>query len=218
MRNVAMLRTMTRTLAALLARPAFPVLLTITLALAGCGFSLAPTPDPTVFFVLSPVESAEPQRQQSSIHVGLGPISLPEYTAETKIVRRTGEASVDYIPMAQWAEPVEDGFSRALLQDLIGHLGSPYVVMYPWYATRELNLSIPVNVVRFETAHDGSAVLTARWRVEEISTRRLIVSRESRIVEPAAGPGTDAVVAALNRAIDRLAREMSTTLLSLRRQ
>ncbi|HYB98953.1 MAG TPA: PqiC family protein [Candidatus Limnocylindrales bacterium] len=190
----------------------------LNLSVAGCGFSLAPTPDPTAFYVLSPIDHADTPPSQSTLRVGIGPISLPEYTAETKIARRSGEASIDYIPLAQWAEPVEEGFSRALMQNLISRIGSPYVVRYPWYATQDAMLAVPVDVVRFEPTTDGRAVLVARWRIEDALTRRLLVSHESRIEEPVGGHDTAATVAALNRAIDRLAADIARAIADVPRK
>lgn len=185
------------------------VLIASTLA-AGCTF-LRPTPDTSRYFALSSTDSLPPpppERRRPDIHIGLGPISLPGYLDAQGIVRSGSGGSLDYIPGAFWAEPVSDGFARALLYRTEARIGTSHGVAFPWYSTTRVDLKIPVNVLRFEATADGRAVLVARWSVERTSDGKVVASAQS-VFEENAGSDPAAIVDALSRCLDNLAEAIA---------
>jgi uncharacterized lipoprotein YmbA len=83
------------------------------------------------------------------------------------------------------------------------------IVMFPWRGTvaRAIQYQVVVAVVRFDGRPDGDITLDTRWRIlgrdgDELAFRR------STVVEAAAGPGYERMVAAMARALVALGREM----------
>ena len=85
------------------------------------------------------------------------------------------------------------------------------IALFPWTGPRSIQYQILVDVIRFDGALGGSAVLEARWRILDADRKEL---REGRFVvsEPAGGPGYPALVGAMSRSLGALSREVAAAL------
>jgi uncharacterized lipoprotein YmbA len=181
--------------------------LVLAMSLAcGCSF-LRAAPDTSKYFALSSTADssvAVSDTKRPDVHFGLGPISLPGYLDAQAVVRAGAGGSVEYIPHAFWAEPLSDGFARALLYRTETRIGTPHGVAFPWYSTTRVDWKIPVNVLKFEATADGRAILVARWSVERASDGAIVAGAQSSF-EESAGSDPALIVDALSRCVDRLA-------------
>lgn len=178
--------------------------------LGGCSI-LRAGPDDSRYFVLSSMDAtaaASPGRTRADIHFGLGPVKLPGYLDTQALVRSAPNGSIDYIPNAFWAEPLSDGFSRALLYRTGARIGTTHGIAFPWYATTRVDWKVRVDVLRFEATTDGRAVLVARWAVVRASDGQTVAGAES-VFEETAGSDPVLVVDALSRCVDRLAETIA---------
>ncbi|HEX5633725.1 MAG TPA: PqiC family protein [Gemmatimonadales bacterium] len=176
----------------------------LLLGAAGC-LSLKPQPDPARFYVLS-ATVPEPSARQPGTLVGLGPVTVPGYLRASQLVTRYGPNELDLHETARWGEPFGTMAARVLLDDLERALGAEQGVLYPWTRTLAPSPVIEVAFERFERDSAGAAILDARWRVRAGGTAR---TGATSLVEPAEGVGNDAAVAALSRALGRLAEEIA---------
>jgi len=186
------------------------VMLAVTLA-TGCSI-LRAAPDKSRYFVLSSTDAAAaaaPARARSDIHFGLGPVKLPGYLDTQALVRSNAGGSIEYVPNTFWAEPISDGFARALLYRTGARIGTPHAVAFPWYSTTRVDWKVPVDVLRFEATVDGRAVLVARWSVTRVSDGKVVAGAES-VFEETAGDDPVLIVDALSRCVDRLADAIAT--------
>ena len=188
------------------------VMITASLA-SGCSI-LRAGPDKSRFFVLSSTDAAtvaKPARIHSDLHFGLGPVKLPGYL-DTQALMRSGQGgSIEYVANAFWAEPLDDGFARALLYRTGARVGTSHAIAFPWYATTRVDWKVPVDVLRFEATADGHAVLVARWSVMRKSDGEVVASAES-VLEETAGDDPVLIVDALSRCVDRLADAIAVAL------
>jgi len=188
------------------------VLLVISLG-SGCSV-LRAAPDNSRFFALSSTSApsvATPARSRPDIHFGLGPVKLPGYLDTQAFVRSSRDGSIEYVTDAYWAEPLGNGFSRALLYRTGSRVGTSHAVAYPWYATTRVDWKVPVDVLRFEATEGGRAVLVARWSVAR-SSDDVVVAGAELVCEEAAGSDPTMIVDALSRCVDRLAEVIATAL------
>ena len=179
--------------------------------LAGCG--LGARPDRSRFFTLAPLgpdEFATAPAGKLDVSLGLGPIVFPGYLDRMSLVRRTHANEIAISAFDRWAEPLGEAFRTTLQQNLVGLLGTPRVVLYPWQRTERPELAIDVVVLRFEATETGDADVAAQWHVVRVADGAVLVARTSRIEELAGGADTDAAVAALSRALGGLSREIAT--------
>src|SRR3954454_16512640 len=81
------------------------------LPLAGC--SLRGQPPPTHLYVLTALPQSEraatPGIASSDI-LGVGPVTLPQYTDRAQIVTGSTNPELNRAPFEQWAEPLDTNF------------------------------------------------------------------------------------------------------------
>lgn len=174
---------------------------------AGC---LGPKPDPTRFFVLSPVASPSGQAPAGATPtLGVGPVRLPDYLDQTAIVTRVTDQEVDFVSSARWAERPSTMVTRVVAGNLSTRTGGREVVLHPWPVDRQPAVTAAIEFTRLEVTRAGTAVLRAQWRVQEGERVR---TGFTAIDEAAADTTMDARVAALNRALGRLSDEVAAAI------
>ncbi len=182
---------------------------------AGCALPTGRS-DPSTFFALTATESPDGcPPGAADVSLGLGPVTIPGYLDRPQLVQRIGANELRIAELARWAEPLREGIVRALQQDLVAACAARHVTLYPWTSSAQVRLTVAVDVLRFEPNPNGDAELVAGWSVRDLVHGRVLVVRESRLVEPVKGAGGGAEVAALSRTLDRLAREVAATLVAL---
>lgn len=197
---------MTSTAVSLLRKTGPLVVVPLLLVPAAC---LGPQADPSSFFVLSPAAVSSTGSAPLAATVGVGPISLPGYLERSEIAIRETEHRLTYAATDRWAEPLRDNLTRVFGRDLVRLLQPDHLAFHPWYASEGVEYGVAVDVTRFEADGDGASVtLEATWRVEVVGGGA-VLRRSSVIREESEGPGTEASVAALSRALARLAEDVA---------
>jgi uncharacterized lipoprotein YmbA len=182
----------------------------------GCSF-LQPQPDPTQFFVLTPLAVSSPGHATTNdLLVGIGPITVPEYLDRTNIVRRFAPNRVAISELEWWAEPLDTSLLRVLGDNLSVRLGTPAVLRYPWPLLMKPAYSVAINFSRFDILSTERVHLAARWVVRGGQPRRALLTRESSIEKTPAGPSTGEAVTALSEALDDLSAEIASAIQTLR--
>jgi uncharacterized lipoprotein YmbA len=156
--------------------------------------------------------TAERSGTARPLRIGLGPVTLPSYLSSAQLVTRIDPTRVDYADLDRWAAPLAKQFIRTLGDDLGTALGTSGVTLFPWYAGTPLDLTVAVTVLAFETDAAGVARLQATWDVRATGAAAGAYQGRSTITEPAASSGWDAAVAALSRAVGRLAEEIAAAI------
>jgi len=173
-------------------------LLLALVVLAGC---LGPRPDPSAFFLLSPVA---PSAGAAAVPVtlGVGPVTIPGYLDRPQIVVRVSDNELSLSEVDRWAEPLLENISRTLEENLARLLPGSSFVAYPWYSFEAPDFAVALDVGRFEADASGAVRLEAEWR---LSGEEGVVDRGAvQIDEMAASPDRAATVAAQSRALAEL--------------
>lgn len=170
-------------------------------------YVLTEMPDPTT------AASAEPGRGAA---VGVGPVSLPGYLDRLQIVTRRG-AELHFAEFDRWGEPLSEGVPRAIAAHLAAILATDRVVMFPWAAGRTIEYQVVIDVTRFDGVARGDVLLQARWRVLGPDRKELAL-RSSSVREATGEAGYAALVAAMNRSLGTLSREIADSVKGLRAQ
>jgi uncharacterized lipoprotein YmbA len=185
-------------------RPAARVVASVVLLLcAGCSYLLGTNRQPPKLFVLSATPTTTTQKLPPGMILGLGPVDLPGYLDRRGIVRRIApnqlEASVNDV----WAEPLGTNFKAVLEQNLRLRIPGVPIRTFPWTQGATPMLAVGVEVVQFEATPAGTVELLARWALRRPRAGGVIVSRDS------AGPGTEAVVAAMSSLLGSLSDQIA---------
>ena len=199
--------------------------LAASIGLASCAVS-----DPTQFYTLAPAgnRSTAPRATASTqrstvpgtgtVGIGVGPVILPGYLDRSQIVTRTSADQVELSMFHRWAEPLEEGISRILAEEIGARVPTERIVTFPWrgVVARTIQYQVVVAVLRFDGRPGGDVTLDARWRIlgrdgDELALRR------STVIEAAAGRGYESLVAAMTRALVTLGQEIAAEIKAMPR-
>ncbi len=186
---------------------------------AGC-LPLAPQPDRSKLFILSPLtESSVPVSTSAGstanppVTVGIGPIDFPDYLRRPEVVTQTSTNELDLSDEKRWGEPLDKNFARVLSENISKLLNTQQIEKYPWPVRTHIDYQIEVDVQRFETTSDGQSQLIARWIIKDGAGKDLYASETSASTPVSAGePGASA---ALSSDLATLSREVAARITEL---
>lgn len=196
------------------------------LLVAGC--LPKPHSDTTRYYVLtadpttsSAASSLQPLSTPEQPLLGLGPVELPGYLDRSELVSRPESNRLQLAEEDRWGEPLLDGFRRVLRQDLEELLDIDRIVPHPFDVRSPPQLVLAVDVRRFEAAGSAArrAELVARWTLRTGREGRVLARDRTIVHEPIArNGGRGAEVAALSRALSRLAFTLASAVRLARSQ
>jgi uncharacterized lipoprotein YmbA len=189
-------------------------LVLLAVALAGCG-----TSQPTRYYLLS---AGAPDTAQVSarpeLTIGVGPIVLPPYLDRRELVSRASSNELNVAVYDQWAEPLEENFSRVVREDLGQWLATDRIIRLPVKRSLRSALTMDYQVVivvrQFEKTPDGSVVLNARWIIMDNDKNELML-RRSEYRQTPAGNDYAAQAAAQSQVLGRLSEEVAAAIIEL---
>ena len=195
--------------------------------LAGCGSILAPRPDPSKFYLLTPTSetagaAATPAAPTAptangNFTLGLGPVKLPPYLDRVEVVTRAAPNRLELSKTDRWGESLPNNFTSVLVRDLSADVGTQRIVAFPWYNTTHVDLQVQVDVYRFETDAQGTAQLTAKWTISDGTDKNLVLySAESNLTQTSKPGDTTEAAAALSRTVSDLSREIANMVQQMR--
>ncbi len=174
----------------------------LALALAGCH-----SPDPTLY-TLVPLSGAANSAPAGT--VALARMEVAHYLDRPQIVRRHDAYALATDDTRRWAEPLDEMVPRVLVAELSGRLPAMRIALTASGMLGEAQKTLAVSIERFDEDPDGTVVLDARWSVRGASGEGPLDSAEIR--ERVAGDGTDALVAAMSRALAQLSDRIAAAL------
>jgi uncharacterized lipoprotein YmbA len=187
---------------------------------AGCS-PLAPQPDRSKFFILSPLTDASRPVSTSAgaitnspLTVGIGPIDFPDYLRRLEVVTQTSTNELDLSDEKRWGEPLDKNFARVLSENISKLLNTQQIEKYPWPVRTHIDYQIEVDVQRFETTSDGQSQLIARWIIKDGAGKDLCASETTASAPVSAGETGES--AALSNDLATLSREVAARVTELR--
>jgi uncharacterized lipoprotein YmbA len=135
----------------------------LVLASAGC-VSLKRTPEARFFVLESLVEAGPaPLGEAPTAVIGVEAVRLPGHLARPQIVTWTAKNELAIDEFVRWAEPLEDGITRTLQEDLATLLPDTMIVRRPWSGDTETRCRVRVSLRVFGLQRDGMVKLEGRW-------------------------------------------------------
>jgi hypothetical protein len=136
---------------------------------------------------------------------------MPGYLDRIQIVTRRGRDEIELGEFDLWSDPLKDGATRVLGQNLAALLRENRVAVLPRRSSEPVKYAVAVDVARFEGVGGGDVALEARWRITGGDGTELTV-RRSTFSEATGAPGYGALVAAMSRALGALSRDIATAI------
>ena len=196
-------------------RIAGPVLALVALAdLGACS-----TTAPPRFYTLSStrqVANASAAAETGGLEAStstllVGAIEIPQTLDRPQLVRRSGINKIDVAEYDRWAEPLDAMMRRTLAEDLAALLPKSRVLASTLPAV-PIDQTLVVAIARLEADNAGMVTLDAQWFVLAGRDPAPRLSRRATIAEPAASGESEAVVAAMSKALANFAREVADAL------
>src|SRR5215813_14942946 len=185
------------------------ILATNTFCVSSC--STAPS---IRLYVLTSLTRVEPVTQATGMRgvaIGVGPVELPQYVNRPQIVTRYNSPELQSSYAAQWAEPLQDGFTRVLAENLSLLLATDRVAIFPW-KTFTPEYQVVVEVTHFLGQTGGEVSLVALWSILNKDGREALVSKKSSFRESTGSSEYEALAAAMSRTVVALSRDITTAL------
>jgi len=188
-------------------------------AFGGC--SLRGKPPTTRLYVLTSLPQSERATSPglaSSDTIGIGPVTLPQYTNRSQIVTGATNPELNRAPFEQWAEPLEANFTRVLADNLSLLLATDQVMTFPWQGPASPAYQVIIDVTQFLGEPGRQASLEARWSVIGKNGKEVLVRKKSSFSEPLETPDYQALAAGLSRTVAQLSRDVAATITVLRQK
>lgn len=182
-------------------------MLALLLATTGCSLGQR-SPAPT-YYVLTPRADsvAEPLRAS----VGVGPVRVAPFLQNQRIVVRDAGARLTLMENERWAEPLDQGIQRALLQNL-QTLTDTKLRNFPWRQRATPNYAVRIDVLDLDRLADGTARLEVIWYVEDLKAGRMERSRRELFTTATADRSAAALSAAYSELVLQLAQRVARAL------
>lgn len=176
---------------------------------AGC----ATTPPPT-FYQLEESASAQLSGVERGLAIGMELLNLAAYLDRPQIVTRVTDHKLELSESNMWAEPLKESILRVIGVNLSNMLDTNRVFRLPRHDRAiPLAFRVALSIARFDGTLGGEARLTARWNLYS-QKDTLLLTRVSIINQPTGGRGYDNLIAAQNRALQDLSREIADAIRS----
>jgi uncharacterized protein len=189
----------------------------VALAASAIALSSCSTPAlPRRLYVLTPLAQGEPASRVpgvGDVTIGVGPVEVPQYVNRPEIVTGRDSPVLQTAALAEWAEPLRDGFTRVLAENLSLLLATERVAIFPRQSVAP-EYQVVVNVIQFLGQPGGDVSLVALWSLLGKQGQEL-VSKKSSFREPTGGQDYEALAAAMSRTVAALSRDIAAAISAL---
>ena len=104
-------------------------------------------------------------------------VEVPTYLAKTNLVTMIGGIQVQYAATHRWAEPLDQGLSRAVAEDLNRNSRIRAYAFSAEASAVDHRYDVWIRLERFEGNDNGEVVLRARWSIAESGSSVPITAR-----------------------------------------
>jgi uncharacterized lipoprotein YmbA len=137
----------------------------------------------------------------------MGPVYVAQYLDRPQIVSRSKGVRVSLAEFDRWAEPLDQSLTRILAED-VARLAAGSAMVVPGRAEEDADARVIVDVVRFDGALGGEAVLVAWWNIRDHESRTL--NRGRADYRQSAGSTYESLVEAQSMLVGKLAQDIAT--------
>jgi uncharacterized lipoprotein YmbA len=177
--------------------------------LAGCGS--VPRENLYTLDAVAVPERASTANSVPGFAVIVDAATVPELVDRPQFVVSVGESRVSILEQQRWAAPLKTQISRTVAMNLARLLGTTRVSTNPQAGGSDTDYRVTLDVQRFEARPGDAVVMEVLWSVRRGNAAEAKTGRSA--VQEKIGPdGYDALVAAHNRALATISREIAAAI------
>ncbi len=191
------------------------VLFIFVLLLSGClGRS---SPKVTYFSLLTMKQLGEVQSVASlpDVKLGIGPITIPDSLKRSQIATRQHGNQYAFDEFNRWAGLLARDLTSVFGDNLGQLLGVEKIGVFPWMPFFEPSYRVMVDVIQFDGALDGEAVLGARWAISDSEGKEFLVGKKSVYSKPLEDASYASLIKAESQVVAELSKEIAGEIAAL---
>lgn len=183
-------------------------LLVVLAFLSGCSF-LEPRSDGSRYFLLRSLATPAAEPALTTLTLGLGPVTVPEYLDRLEMIDLVDLYEVRYSVESRWIEPLGTQLRRTIGENLTILLDPDAVIYHPWYASDGVDLQVEIafGVIRLDPG--GQWVGSVEWVVRDPDTRAALERNDLSFSLGRDSIPPDEIAGALSAELQRLAIEIA---------
>lgn len=142
--------------------------------------SCSSTATKPTYYVLAPAQASMSEKQPDLNRplVIIQPIHLADFLEQTGLVMQTQEHQLQYAHSHLWAENLDEGITKALLQDLkAADLDYTVSADYRWLA-EQARYEIQITIDQFNATDHSSVVMDGSYWIIDTETKAIVVNRD----------------------------------------
>jgi len=190
---------------------------TLLLTVLGCASSPS-----SRFYLLNPLSGPAPEAKPSAddrcVSIGIGPIEIPDYLDRPQIVTHGTPHEIKLAEFERWAEPLKDGFTRVLAQNLSNLVCTKEISFFPWRRGIPMDYRLEMKIIRFDGNPGDKVILEAWWRLMSGDGKTMLQSKRSNLSEPVGGGDYKSLVLAHSQILGALSREIAEAINTLQKK
>jgi len=183
-------------------------LLTAVIFTGLCITSCTKTPLTVDYHSLSTDASHSSKQAKFSSTLLIGPVRVNSFLTQGPIVKQHSPHSANLLEQHHWAGNLDEMLSNTLIQNLSIELGSEKIYSFP-DTSSENGMRLILHFSHFEEAHDGNALLQARWNIVKNSDQTVLYSSSTTKTRTPEGADYDALATALSKCLADLGGEIA---------
>ncbi len=185
-----------------------PIATLIALLLVGCVAPSSPAPN----FYLLTAQSPSGDARLAGLGLGVGPVRVAPYLERVQLVSHDGRADLRVDDRQRWAEPLDKGIQRVMVQNLAALTGA-HTRNFPWSRSAIPERALRIDVLDLN-ARDGVARLEVLWVVEAPDREVAPIRGREHLQQAVNGDSHGAVALAYSQLLDSLARTIAERLVA----
>lgn len=171
--------------------------------------------EPVVFHTLRPLSPAREGAPVAAAALEVMPVRLSEALQRSHLVIARSEGTLEISEAHRWGNGLGPDVQRVLVENLGALLGGDAVVAHPFGERVKAGWRLEVDVQRLDGRPGGVLSLRATWMLTPAAGGAALLRRRSMLEEPVPDSGPEALVAAHDRVLDRLSREIAAGVVAL---
>jgi uncharacterized protein len=171
---------------------------------------------PSRFYALSPINAPAETKTEASVEprtvIELSTVDIPDYLNRPQLVTRNGQNELNVAEYDRWAGSFNSDIVTVLAENLSTLLSRDGIAVVSADWNIPLNYRLAVDIRRFDIMPNDTLLLKAEWTLAGNHDKTAHLLREVSFSEPINGTDYPARVAAMSRTMERLSREMASTI------
>jgi uncharacterized lipoprotein YmbA len=191
------------------------MLLAVSALFAGCLSKQSP---PVTYYSLLSMEqlgTAAKVQAKSDLHIGIGPIIIPEALKRTQLVTRDDRNIYQFDEFNRWAGVLENDIAVVLGDNLGDLIGTETIAFFPWISHFSPTHRVIIAISQLDGELTGEATLNARWSIADGEGKTTLASGKSTYRQPVEGGDYAGLVKAESLLLADLSKELAQAIKSL---